>query len=364
MSAIERTVKPGRDRFGLADSNLIMKSTLIVALLVAAAGLGVVCVVQFRKASDQQAQIAALNGALEQQKDRIRDLETARQHLSQQRSDLLDQAEQQAAELSRQIAAAPPPALAPGAQPGSPEARPEQAGFRQMISKMLDDPETRGFLREQQRMMMDQLYGPLIKKLNLTPEEATRFKDLLLETAMKSTERASSLLGASTNRMAAVAQIAADRAATDAQLKELLGDPRYAEYKDYEQTAGDRMQLNLFKQQFGAGAFPLTDEQTDQLLGFMKEEKQSMASVGHPTIGTGQTTGEMEAILSEDRSESMLQSQEYVNERVYERAKTVLAPDQLSAFGKFQSNQLQMMRVGVGMARKMFAPEASTPATP
>ncbi|MHC1770046.1 MAG: hypothetical protein AB9869_38150 [Verrucomicrobiia bacterium] len=341
-----------------------MKSTVIVALLVAAVGLGLVCVLQFRKASEHQAQIAALNSALDQQKDRVRDLETAKQHLNQQRSDLLDQAEQQAAELSRQIAAAPPPALTPGAQPGKTEARPEQAGFGQMISKMLDDPETRGFLREQQKMMMDQLYGPLIKKMDLTPDEATKFKNFLLETAMKSTERASSLLGPSTNRMAAVAQIAADRAATDAQLKELLGDQRYAQYKDYEQTAGERMQLNQFRQQFGAGSLPLTEDQTEQLLGFMKEEKQTMASVGHPTVGTGQPGGEMEAILSEDRSESMLQSQEYVNERVYERAKTVLSDDQLSAFGKFQSNQLQMMRVGVGMARKFFAPEASQPATP
>lgn len=341
-----------------------MKSTVIIALLVAAVGLGLVCLLQFRKASEQQAQIAALNSALDQQKDRVRDLETAKQHLNQQRSDLLDQAEQQAAELSRQIAAAPPPALTPEAQPGSTEARPAQAGFGQMISKMLDDPETRGFLREQQKMMMDQLYEPLIKKMNLTPDEATKFKDCLLETAMKSAERASSLLGASTNRMAAVAQIAADRAATDAQLKELLGDQRYAQYKDYEQTAGERMQLNQFRQQFGAGSLPLTEDQTEQLLGFMKEEKQSMASVGHPTVGSGQSGGEIEAILSEDRSESMLQSQEYVNERVYERAKTVLSEDQLGAFGKFQSNQLQMMRVGVGMARKFFAPEASQSATP
>lgn len=342
-----------------------MKSTLIVALLVAAVGLSVVCVLQFRKASEQQAQIAALNSALDQQKDRVRDLETAKQHLNQQRSDLLDQAEQQAAELSRQIAAAPPRALTPGAG-ASQSSEPTPGGLvGQVLSKMLSDPQTKDFLREQQRMMLDQMYGPLVKKMGLTPEEGKSFTDLMLDTAMKGTERASSLLGASsTNRTAALAQLAAENAAKQTQLKELLGETRYAQYKDYQETAGERMQLNLFRQQFGAEALPLTEDQTEQLLGFMKEEKQTMASVGHPTAGAGQSGGEIEAILSEDRSEAVLQSQEYVNERVYERAKTALSEDQLSAFGRFQSNQLQMMRVGVGMARKFFAPEASQSATP
>lgn len=341
-----------------------MKSTLIIALLVAAVGLGVVCVLQFRKASEQQAQIAALNSALDQQKERVRDLETAKQHLNQQRSDLLDQAEQQAAELSRQIAAAPPPALTPATGSNS-SSEPAQGGLGQVLSKMLSDPQTKDFLREQQRMMLDQMYGPLVKKMGLTPEEGKSFTDLMLDTAMKGTERASSLLGASsTNRTAALAQLAAENAAKETQIKELLGETRYAQYKDYQTTAGERIQLNQFRQQFGAGSLPLTEDQTEQLLGFMKEEKQTMASVGHPTVGSGQAGGEIEAILSEDRSESMLQSQEYVNERVYERAKTVLSEDQLSAFGKFQSNQLQMMRIGVGMARKFFAPEASQSATP
>ena len=48
-----------------------------------------------------------------------------------------------------------------------------------MISKMMQDPDTRKFIREQQRMMMDQMYGPLVKQLGLTPEEAAQFKDLL-----------------------------------------------------------------------------------------------------------------------------------------------------------------------------------------
>jgi hypothetical protein len=49
-------------------------------------------------------------------------------------------------------------------------------------------------------------------------------------------------------------------------------------------------------------------------------------------------------------------TQESVNQRVYTRAEGMLSPDQLAAFGKFQTNQMQMMRMGMTMARKFLSP--------
>ena len=48
-----------------------------------------------------------------------------------------------------------------------------------------------------------------------------------------------------------------------------------------------------------------------------------------------------------------------MNQRVYERAKAVLSPEQLNGFGRFQTNQLQMMRMGMTMARKFLGPDNS-----
>ena len=59
-------------------------------------------------------------------------------------------------------------------------------------------------------------------------------------------------------------------------------------------------------------------------------------------------------MLSADQTDKMLQFQEQVNQRVYQRATSLLSPDQLAAFGAFQTNQLQMMRMGVSMAREFF----------
>jgi hypothetical protein len=64
-------------------------------------------------------------------------------------------------------------------------------------------------------------------------------------------------------------------------------------------------------------------------------------------------------MMSDDSMEKLLQAQTEVNDRVYQRANEVLSPDQLAAFGKFQTNQTALMRVGVTMARKMFGSDAS-----
>ena len=65
----------------------------------------------------------------------------------------------------------------------------------------------------------------------------------------------------------------------------------------------------------------------------------------------------MEAMLSEEKSQQMLEAQEAVNQRVYDRASAVLSPEQLEAFGKYQTNQTQMMKLGFTMARKFMAPD-------
>ena len=89
----------------------------------------------------------------------------------------------------------------------------------------------------------------------------------------------------------------------------------------------------------------------------MKEEKQAVAAAtSQPSPGETPDAAQMQAMLSEDGADKALQSQEAVNQQVYERAKEVLSPGQLDSFGKFQTNQLQMMRVGMSMARKLLAP--------
>jgi hypothetical protein len=273
---------------------------------------------------------------------------------------LLHQADELSAQLqARQLADtnAAASALANATPAGEGEKSDDgKAGFGKMLAKMMQDPDTKKVIRDQQRMMLNQLYSPLVKQLGLTPEEADQFKNLLADNIVKSSEKAFSMFdgGLSTNKAELIKAMTAEQKSFDEQVKAFLGDDRFAQYKDYQETVGDRTQLNMFKQQTG-GDNPLSDQQTEQLLAFMKEEKRTVAAAtGQPLPGAGQDAAKLEAMLSGEQTDKLMQFQETVNQRVFERAKGVLSPEQLDSFATFQTNQVQMLRMSFTMARKMF----------
>jgi phage terminase small subunit len=348
-----------------------MKNIIILILTVTTITLGVVCVVQSRKSSGQQTQAAALQSELEAASEQLEALQAAQKRADQQRHELMGQAEELAAQLqARQLvetnvtvpAPPPPPTVS---QAG--KADEEKGGLGKMISKMMQDPDTKKFIQQQQRMMMDQMYGPLVKQLGLTPEEATQFKDMLVDNGMKAAEKASSLFGGdgSTNRTEMFSSLTAEQKTFDDQVKAFLGDARYAQYKDYQDTVGERALLTQFKQQAGSD-YNLSDPQSEALLTFMKEEKKSVAaSTGLPLGDSGQDKAKLQGLMADDKVDQYMQAQDTINQRVYDRARTILSPEQLNTLGKFQTNQLQMMRMGMGMMKSMFGPDKpSGPAAP
>jgi hypothetical protein len=340
-----------------------MKSRLTLFLAVTTITLGVVCVLQTRKFGGQQTQLVSLRGELEDKAQQVEKLQIAQKRSDQQRHELMAQADELAAQLTaRQLAEtnvtvevpAPTPAVAAGGKPDD-----EKGGFGKMLSKMMQDPDTRKFMREQQRMMMDQMYAPLVKKMGLTPEEATKFKDLLADNTMKGAEAASSMFGgsASTNRAETLTALTSNQKTMDEQLKAFLGDDRYAQYKDYQETVGERTLLNQFKLQAGSD-YNLNEVQTEAMLGFIKEEQKSVAATtGLPLGDANKGSAKLEAMLSGDKVDELIAAQETVGQRVYDRARTILSPDQLDMWGKYQTNRMQMMRMGMNMARKMFTPD-------
>lgn len=341
-----------------------MKNTLILIFAATTLALGALGLAQWRQLSGQKAEVVALRSESEQASQQLKELETAQQRAEEQRRELqllTHDLSGKLGERPRTGTKADPSAPAGTTAAVSAEKPADaKAGFGNLIAKMMEDPEARKMIRAQQRMMLDQLYNPLLKKLELAPDEAAQFKDLLADNMMKGAEKATSLFGgdSSTNRTEAIKNLAEEQKTFDEQVRGFLGETKYAQYKEYQQTVGERTQLNQFRQQTAGGEAALNDQQTEQLLVIMKEEKQAVAAAtGLPAPGETQEAAQMQAVLSGDGTDKLLQSQDTVNRQVYERAKEVLTPGQLDSFGQFQTNQLQMMRMGMTMARKIMAPE-------
>jgi hypothetical protein len=337
-----------------------MKTRLILWSVVVTFGLGGICLWQSRQLTQRKTEIGSLRGQIEEKDDQVSQLQNSRQRLLAERRELLTQAPT--------ASSAPPSAFLPGMQPPPSDSGDrtnsgaEKGIFGKFLAKMMDDPEAKQFLRDQQRVMMDQLYAPLVKRLGLSPEQAGQLKSLLVDNAMKATERATSFLGGAsggTSRKEAFADIAAEQKEFDHQVKTLLGDEPFAQYKDYQQTLAERMQLNLLQQQLANTDRSLSEQQAEQLLTYMKEEKQNTLTAAFSFPGNAAEPAGPPGSISDEQAERLLQGQEETNRKVYERAREVLSTEQLESFARFQTNQLQTMRLGMTMARKFLVPDRS-----
>jgi hypothetical protein len=243
----------------------------------------------------------------------------------------------------------------------------QKSGFGDMLAKMMADPAMKKMMRQQQAAAMDMMYGPLFKEIGLSPEDKEKFKELLLDRQMKAVESGGMLMklqGEDTGKTAAMNDLAAQQKEFDAQLKALLGDAPYAQYKDYSESMAERMAVNQISQQLASSPNPINDEQSRQLLEIMKQEKKSVTPMfGEPGADPANMSN-WQSMLSEDRMNEFFKQREEVNQRVLERSKAVLTAEQLTAFATHQANQLQMQRMGMSMAAKMFGTQKSDETAP
>jgi hypothetical protein len=350
-----------------------MQKLAISLLALAAAVLAVVCVVQqkqLRKAQDKWRAAESSRGAeaeaRETQAARVKELERNEARLEKQLEEftkmtttLREKEARQASNLT---------SLAQGARE-NPSADGESGllgkGMGEMLGRMMKDPNMRDMMREQQKAVINMMYGGLFKDLNLTPEQKEKFKALLTDSQMRTIESAQGVFGGGEQNVAVAdlsKQMADAKKQTDADIKGLLGDERFAVYEDYQKSIGERMQLDQFKNQVAAESMPLREDQTAQLMQIMKEEKAAVP----PAIPTDQTQLPNKDLFTAENLDKQTQWMEDYNRRVLARAESVLSPDQFKQYQSFQEQQVSMQKLGLSMARQMFGGEkgGAAPAAP
>jgi hypothetical protein len=293
-------------------------------------------------------ELAAQTRYLEAAKAAEKRLKRHRSLLSQQ----LDAANQEldaARERAAQVAATRAIPEATPVIPTNPPTK-ELGKFGGAMAKLLANPEIKKMIAQQQRALLDPLYGPLFKELGLSPEQIQQFKELLLAQQMKGVEQAGALLGDITTEQdrAERAQMLADLDRQNEEaIKAFLGEEGYPQYQHYRETLGDRMQLNQFHLQLAGGEHPLDSEQQAQLLHIMNEERQALAADFAQLGWVGGQPANPQDLFAADKLNQVMDLQQNLGQRVYDRARSVLQPEQLDAFGAFQTNQLSLQRIGI-----------------
>ena len=319
--------------------------TLILAGLVVT--LGVVCFWQANELSNQKAAVAKLKA----------DLETfAYSSIHQQKS--LTSIAQDKAEASAATSAKKSEhhgAVSGDASTAS-GTDDKKGDFRDMMAKMMKDPEMKKAIVAQQGALIKKMYGPLFKSLNLSPEETEKFNSLLSAHQLAAMDAGTALMGGDGDKAEATKNVQDETKQYEDQVKQLLGDERYNEYTDYKQSLTDRMALDQFKGQMGDT--PLNEDQSRQLLQLMIAERKK-AGANVPEGSAAYKLMDDEGALNKLMDQAALSQQE-----VLKKAADILSAEQLKSFGEFQSNQLALQKAGIAMAQTFMGKKTNSSAIP
>lgn len=308
----------------------------------AAVGAAAIIALQWHQNSQEKQQVSQLQTQVAQQTDINRAQQAELEKMKERSASVARTMENMSHDVAKAratISAARP--LPSQAAPASPPAvKPS------MITEMMKDPDMLKAMRAQQVMMVKLQYGALVKQLNLTPDQADKFYQTLVDGQMRSVESGSSMLSGA-NPAEAVKSAADQQKETDSNLQALLGDAGFAAYKDYQQTVMDRTQLLTLKNYFGDN-LALSGDQEQQLLQAMIAARQNVTGPNSPDLSR------MSGADKVAMADQYVQQQEQINQQVLAQAAAFLSPEQIQALGNSQSNFLSMTKASMAMTQKMF----------
>jgi len=231
-----------------------------------------------------------------------------------------------------------------------------------LLSEMFKNPEMKEMIKNQQKtafgVMIDKNYGKLFADLNLTREQASALKDMIMNKQLEAASMGMSMVTDdldAAKRAELVKQVKAASDAGDAQIKEFLGEGNFELFQAYEKTMAERMTVSGLKDQLGSGPTALTGDQEQLLIQTMTQERQNFKFTTDFS-DKSKFTGDFTTMFNEDKVNEHFQQLGQLNQQYLARAQGILSPDQLTAFEKYLNNQQALQKAGMQMAAKMFAP--------
>jgi hypothetical protein len=343
-----------------------MQKLVITLLGLATFVLAVVCAAQWRQLNRTQARLQAAEEAQrteavmrETQTSKLTELERANERLDQQVREFTSVTttlRTKDATQSSNITALATQLRAVSPADAGAENKP---GFGQemgaMVQKMMKDPAMREMMRSQQQSAVKMMYSGLLKQLNLTPEEKDKFMGILTDLQMKTVENAQGLFSNEPDAPDAKEKnlaIGELKKQADADIKQLLGDERNEQFKDYQANLGERMQIDQLQARLTEANLPLQEQQSAQLLEAMKVEKTAVP----PPIPTdaNENPANLKNLMTSENIDKQIQWMTDYNQRVLDRAAGFLTPEQLKSYREMQEQQAAMQQMGLKMAKEMF----------
>jgi hypothetical protein len=219
---------------------------------------------------------------------------------------------------------------------------------RANLANLMKDPVFRAAQLEQRRIQLQRSYADLAKELNLTPAQVDALFDLmagqqLARISEPAVLAANGQANDEASRRALRNALEESRRAQDAEIATLLGDSKYQEFKEYQETMGARQRVTHLRSQLAAQGQLLTEEQTKPLVTAMAAEQklrdQQMAGRERPTQGDARAQMAFQ--------EQALKSSEESNRRLLRAAAAHLDAGQVTALEALLEQELAMSRAAL-----------------
>jgi hypothetical protein len=223
---------------------------------------------------------------------------------------------------------------------------------------MFEDPKMKDVFRQQETAQLKQIYGDFVRERHLSPEQSKLLFDLLTEVGMRDNDDGMNFFSgkeskAEPNRTESQS-LATQQAETDRQLRMLLGESNYAKLEVYDKTVSERLALVQIREQLDLRSTPLRDDQAKTLLQIMMEERARTPPMVFDPRSLGSTRKKFTVALEGDNAERYYEAQTDLNQRILQRAGTILSPEQYDALERFQKQHLQVHKVGIETMREMM----------
>jgi hypothetical protein len=139
-------------------------------------------------------------------------------------------------------------------------------------------------------LMIDQEYGALFKKMNLSPEQLAQFKDLIADKKQAVIDAVSAAREQGLQSNPALFKEALLQAAgsLDSQIEQSIGADAFAQFQQYESTLPERNSVNLVSRDLSQSASPLSADQMEGLVQILAADHPATSSANIGAIlGSG-----------------------------------------------------------------------------
>ncbi|MFZ9681959.1 MAG: hypothetical protein ACO3DQ_01955 [Cephaloticoccus sp.] len=237
----------------------------------------------------------------------------------------------------------PPPPAAPAsvapltATPAADSIRENLRARESALRELRENPEFQRLQQLARQGSLDGRYAALFRQLNLAPDELAALKDLLLEMGsvrgdvlMASRQEGLTLRD---NRDVIRGLIESGEAEVAAQIRDLLGEDRFATYESYNANESYRQVVGRIDQRLSYAATPLTADQSARLVTLL--------------TATHRDTGYIEARSLTPLADRLsggegvaIPSILLITDSVVAQAQSFLAPDQVAALRQIRAEML------------------------